>query len=141
MSKRKIGRKSKVFIMDKKFIVNKDKGIVICKLLYGIDFTYKLFDDFIDRRLYSKKFPDVDCNLDFTVVGKAKCHGNDVFDETLGKSIAEGKAKCKMFNKISAIFSEIGRNVNKIVDGCNDETYRYGDLANRENSHVNNLIK
>lgn len=141
MNKKKVSRKSKVIIHEKRVIVNTDKKVVVCKLTCGIEFVYQPFYEVITRRLFFKKFPNVDCNMSFTVVGKAKCHGADVFDEALGKSIAEGKAKCKMFNKASAIFSEIGRNVNKIVDGCDDETYRYGDLANRENDHVNSLIK
>lgn len=79
--------------------------------------------------------------MSYTVVGISKCSKDDTFDETLGKRIAESRAKYKMFKKASALFYEIANNVNKIVYGCCNEVYRYEDLAETENRHVNSLIK
>lgn len=141
MNKKKVSRKSKVIIYEKRVIVNNDKKVVVCKLTCGIEFVYQPFDKVITRRLFFKKFPDVDCNMSFTVVGKAKCNEGDTFDIELGKSIAEGRAKSKMFEKASEIFNEIAINTNKVVNGCDDETIRYKGLANREEDHANSLIK
>lgn len=137
----KIGRKSKVIIYDKRFIVNKDKGIVVCKLLCQIETTYKPFNEFIDQRLYIKDFPDVSYCMGFEVVGRTKCSKDDTFDETLGKRIAESKAKYKMFKKASNLFYRIADNVNRIVYGCCSEGHRYDDLAVTEYRHVEDLIK
>lgn len=76
---------------DLQYLVNKDTGVVICKLLSCEDIVY--------ARIWKYTFYET-CsipNFDIknTYVGVAKCHPEDTFDEKFGKKLALDRAKAK----------------------------------------------
>lgn len=111
--------------MDKRFIVQEDKGIVIAikdefdSVLeelkkYSSKKTYELLSDFI---LWSYTKPELKLeNKDFK--GVSKCDEFDIFDERKGRDIASCKADIKyhaaMRKKYSLIF-ELLRNAEKEI--------------------------
>ena len=72
-------------------------------------------------------------NVKRVVKGVAKCNPYDTFDETLGRRIAEGRAKRAMFQKlyISA------RNLRFKIE---NEQYIQGQRAIKETQHIQELL-
>lgn len=104
---------------------------VMCVITYrikpiifnNVDITNKIFD---------KK--------EYHVVGIAKCHPKDIFDATVGKRIAESRAKRALFkflyyayNKCWPIIYAELRSIDRLSSKC-----YY--LADQETKHLNKLI-
>lgn len=79
-------------------------------------------------------FNDPYCNnVKRIVTGVAKCSPDDTFDETLGRRIAEGRAKRAMFQKLeeSAWNSKIN---------LEDEIWIQHNRSKRETNHIQELL-
>ena len=79
-------------------------------------------------------FEDPYCNnVKRVVTGVAKCNPNDTFDETLGRRIAEGRAKRAMFQKLD----DSAWNMSKLLAiECDKQVRR----ARRETNHIQELL-
>lgn len=72
-------------------------------------------------------------NVKRVVTGVAKCNPDDIFDETLGQRIAEGRAKRAMFQKLDA--SAWSKSV-KFATESDVHSLR----ARRETQHIQELL-
>ena len=71
-----------------------------------IDYDKTLPKVDIYRHMWRKKLPHIDSNGIFTVKAIAKCSKEDVFNENIGKKLAESRANLKAFN-IAAKFLNV----------------------------------
>ena len=79
-------------------------------------------------------FEDPYCNnVKRVVTGVAKCNPDDNFDATLGRRIAEGRAKRAMFQKLTHSAANLKF---KIEDEQHMQAYR----AIRETQHIQELL-
>lgn len=89
-----------------KYIINTEKKITICIMQCCIDFDKTLPKVDIYTHMWRKKLPHIDRNGTFTVKAIAKCSKEDVFNENIGKKLAESRANLKAFN-IAAKFLKV----------------------------------
>ena len=79
-------------------------------------------------------FEDPYCNnLKRVVTGVAKCNPNDPFDETLGRRIAEGRAK-------RAMFQTLNKSAYNLSCKLEEESFIQGRRSIRETTHIQELL-
>ena len=133
---------NKATIEERKFIVNEEKGVVVCTI------KYSLRDN--SRTYYGDLLPEISFNefkrmhmlpYERIAVGKAKCSSEDIFDPEKGKKIAESKAKKVLYNKMRVLLRKaIQASENRTLTLVDDAT-KYEILAAREDEHIKSLDK
>ena len=124
------------------YIVKKDDGIIICKITTQGNWAIfrNLYGGFINTKI-RKKFPIhwIDESLTFTAV--VRHHKSDVWNETLGKHIAESKCKKKIYNFYKRLYKTI---LEEITNTDIKDLTRYVDnlefCEDREEKHFKDLI-
>lgn len=124
--------KTNVKVLEKKFYGA--KGVTVCVLKCSLqltkhpayyDMNYKFIDKYLDN---------------FTVKGIARCSEEDTFDATLGRRIAESKAKTKAFEYAAEAYDEISK---YFYDNTLLAMQSYDacvSAAEREEEHIYQLI-
>lgn len=112
--------KNKVNISNREFKVFPEKGIIVCILQCDTQIEDFPFWYIFEHKLW-KRLHKVDHMGRFTVTAKAKCGENDVFDEVIGKRIAESRAKCKAYATASKLWNIYKTKLYEMADFC---TYR-----------------
>lgn len=133
--------KTNVIMNPPKYIIKKDKGIIICKIYTISDITlYKNIDyNQIDsklKKLFSHKFEDT---IVFTAV--AKCSKHDEYNELIGKRIAESKCKRKIYNHYLKVYQQL---YNMLIQDINIISYNINNLYNclqKEEQHSKDLMQ
>ena len=93
-----------------KFVVNKEEGVVVCIMEVTTAHTDSASFGFSSTKIQETKAPKVyNVYRTFTVIGKAKCCPSDVFDEAIGRRIAESRAKSKAFKIIKNVWRNIAQ--------------------------------
>lgn len=123
------------------YIVKKDDGVIICKittkgnmnnLAFGISHVIGRFHKRFD--IYA-----VDSNITFTAISKH--HKSDVWNEALGKHIAESKCKKKIYNFYKRFYKTA---LEEIMNTDIKDLIRYVDNLTfceaREEKHFKDLI-
>jgi hypothetical protein len=90
------------------YIVKKDDGVIICKITAKGNWENfrNLYSDFIILKIRKKFHINwIDEPLTFTAV--VRHHKSDVWNETLGKRIAESKCKKKIYNFYKRLYRTI----------------------------------
>lgn len=103
------------------YYTNKDNGTVTCVLQCNMNLYSTALGDLI--RGYSPGSMNYKADLPngvFVVRGIARCSPDDTFDETIGKRIAESKAKAKAFLKGEAIMQVWIRQLEKLTSYVQD---------------------
>lgn len=92
------------------FVVNKEKGVVVCIMQVGtVNIDIAEFE-FSASGAHEIKAPKIyKSYIVFTVRGMAKCCPSDVFDESIGRRIAESRAKSKAFKIIKNFWRNIAQ--------------------------------
>ena len=123
----------KLHFVDKKYIVNKEAGTVVCiiKVQRRIMDRNRWYDTYIDRFF--------DSSRDFTYVGVAKCHKDDTFDEQKGKYIAESKAKCKMYSDVEIVLKRAFNELRSYTDDVVAHINLYNAYKDRELAHIDDV--
>ena len=104
---------------------------VMCIIMYrikpiifnNIDITNKIFD---------KK--------EYHVVGMARCHPKDIFDVTVGKRIAESRAKKALFKFLFNSYRNYYVKIKSKLKCINELYSKCYYLADQEIKHINKLI-
>jgi len=123
------------------YIVKKDDGVIICKITTKGNMNNIAFASSHVLRHFRKKFNiyAVDSRITFTAVSKH--HKSDVWNETLGKHIAESKCKKKIYNFYKRLYITI---LKEIMDTDIKNFARYIDnlafCEDREEKHFKDLI-
>lgn len=85
------------------YIINPEEKIIICIMQCCIDYYKTLPKVDIFRSIWGHKLPYIGHQGTFTVKAIAKCSEGDIFDEKIGKKLAESRANLKAF-KIATKF-------------------------------------
>ena len=121
------------------FDVNEEERTVKCILRCTLYANNRILDFLLDEIIHKFGIPWIYGT--FEVEGTAKCHKNDIFSETVGKKIAESKAKIKLYNKTMRIMDRVLRLVDKLQDEFIDSQYHYYRNDIREVKHLYKLCK
>ena len=123
----------KLHFVDKKYVVNKEAGTVVCimKVHRRIMDRNRWYDTYIDRFFNTSK--------DFTYVGVAKCHKDDTFDEQKGKYVAESKAKCKMYSDVEVVLKRAFNELRSLTDDVVAHINLYNAYKDRELAHIDDV--
>lgn len=99
--------KNGVKIEEINYIINPEKRIIICIMQCWIDYDKTLPEVDIYRHMWEKKLPHIGRNGTFTVKAIARCSKEDVFNENIGKKLAESRANLKAFNIAAKFYNVI----------------------------------
>ena len=125
---------------ESKFIVNPENRVVICVM--DVDAQLHEFKSWymVDYDDWKVKAPMVKNSYGkFTVKATARCNPNDTFNETIGKRIAESRAKVKAFRIAKNIWSCITK---KLFNEYNISMEMYENckaMEKFESNHVKEL--
>ena len=124
------------------YIVKKDDGVIICKITTkGSDAVFKYIGTLNMGRKLKKRFGifNIEQPLDFVSI--VRHHKSDVWNETLGKHIAESKCKKKIYNFYRRLYKTI---LEEIIETDIKDLTRYVDnltfCESREEKHFKDLI-
>lgn len=133
MLKKSFNKFFKLRFTNKKYIVNKEAGIVVCVITTKFNVTNRelwwnsLIDDFLDKR------------EPYEFVGVAKCHKDDTFDEQKGKYIAESKAKCKLYSNVETLLKKAFGKLRDVSNTVVTHIDLYNAYKDRELSHIDEV--
>lgn len=133
--------KTKVKVINEKYIVNSESKVVVCILTCNVPVD-RINNDFgIYTYPWKKQLPKVKGLATFHVKGIAKCDSSDSFDEVLGKRIAQSRAKEKSYRIAAIIWSKMANYLLNIANQCfrlsNNCILEY----NKEKEHIKELTK
>lgn len=124
------------------YIVKRDDGVIICKITTQGNWENfrNLYSGFIITKIRKKFHINwIDESLIFTAV--VRHHKSDVWNETLGKHIAESKCKKKIYNFYKRLYRTI---LCEITNTDIKDLIRYIDnltfCEDREEKHFKDLI-
>lgn len=103
--------KNRVRIIKKEFKVNEKNKVVVCELLFtlqllGSEAIPNMMD--IPGRMAKEA---VSMRDTLVCRGKARCSNDDTFDETVGRRIAECRARMKMFKVARNVWRTLGEDL------------------------------
>jgi translation elongation factor EF-4 len=133
--------KNRVHIEETEYHVDKENKVVLCTLhVHTQLFKHPAWIS-ISRDFFVKRFPFIEYNGEFIVKAKARCNKEDVFDEVIGKRIAESRAKVKAYNIASRMWECITKAMNELALQCNTTMVACAKAEIIEREHVKELIK
>lgn len=133
--------KTKIRVLKTDYFV-KPNNVVVCVLAFELGANPKYWLDYTGCYKLLKRFPDLQVDKEYFVVkGVAKCRKDDNYNETLGKRIAESKAKVKMFKKAEQIYHYAATLMEERIKECNKYASNCGIVGYNENLHVEELCK
>lgn len=126
-------------ITNTNFHVDVENKVVICELNCDLQLEKHPAWMVINPSMWEKKFPNIDG--EFTVRAKARCNASDTFDETVGKRIAESRAKVKMFKIASRVWATCREVLTDMAAKCHNSYIACNNAKMIENNHVLELIR
>lgn len=133
--------KNRVRILESVYKIDEKNKVVVCELKCDLQLHKHPAYDSINPDMWKKKFPGIRWMGEFTVRAKARCNASDTFDETIGKRIAESRAKAKMFAIAGKIWLECSTALLRASQECSRTTMACLDERFMEIEHVRELIK
>lgn len=133
--------RNRVRITETKFHVDTTNKVVVCELECDMQMHKHPAWPIIDSTMWKKKFPNVSYDGEFTVKAKARCNASDTFDETIGKRIAESRAKTKMFKTASKVWRLCSEELSKLSKQCALSAASCIDSMFIEHKHVKELVQ
>lgn len=133
MLKKSFNKFFKLHFLNKKYIVNKEAGVVVCVITAEFNITNRelwwnsLIEDFLNKR------------GPYEFIGVAKCHKDDVFDEQKGKYIAESKAKCKLYASVEVLLKKAFGKLKSTTDAVLGHINLYNTYKDRELAHIDEV--
>lgn len=93
----------------------------------------------IRDKCWKTKAPMVNYEGRFTVTAKARCSSEDSFDETIGKRIAESRAKAKAFKIAKNVWSCIAEDFKNASRKAEEMMQNCDTVENIEKRHIKKL--
>ena len=127
--------------VETEFIVKPENRVVVCIMKADMQlYTLGIFQN-IEYKMWKAKAPMVDACGGFTVTAISKCNSNDVFDEAVGRKIAESKAKIKAFKIAKNVWSSIAEAVLKDYNTVIKMSISCAAMEVFETKHKEKLLK
>lgn len=133
--------KNRVLITGTKFHVDTENKVVVCELKVDMQMHKNPAYYVVSGDMWRKKLPYVSWDGKFTVRAKARCNASDTFDETVGKRIAESRAKAKMFNIAWKVWRECEDALVDMAQECQKTSQACVTAMDIELNHVLELTR
>lgn len=133
--------KNRVLITGTKFHVDTENKVVVCELKVDMQMHKNPAYCVVSGDMWRKKLPYVRWDGQFTVRAKARCNASDTFDETVGKRIAESRAKAKMFNIAWKVWRECEDALVDMAQECQKTSQACVTAMDIELNHVLELTR
>lgn len=133
--------KNRVLIAGTKFHVDTENKVVVCELKVDMQMHKNPAYYVVNRNMWGKRLPYVNWEGQFTVRAKARCNASDTFDETVGKRIAESRAKAKMFKIASRVWATCREALLDMAAKCHNSSVACDKAEMIENNHVLELTR
>ena len=132
--------KNRVNITQTKFYVNASQGIVVCVLQVNMQLRKHPSYETFDEDSFMKKLPFVSRQGTFEVKGISKCNVDDVFNEELGKRIAESRAKSKAYTIAAKVYECLSDDLLKESEALTESMAACLFAGDVEDDHIKELI-
>lgn len=132
--------KTKV-VTEPKFIVKPENKVVICNMRVDMKLMDSELWSVIRRQWWITKAPEVNDFGEFVVTAKARCNSVDTFDETIGKRIAESRAKAKAFKIAKNVWNCIAKELYNNSKLAEERAKNCKIVEEVELKHVKELVK
>lgn len=132
--------KNGILIEKCSFHVDEANRVVICTLECDMQLRKHPAYYSIDAEMIHKRFPNVRWGC-FTVTAKARCSPEDTFDATVGKRIAESRAKSKMFNIAGRVYRTCSYAFARYSNTCYNSSLACDKSRMVEDDHILDLIR
>ena len=124
------------------YIIKKDDGVIVCNIsTKGNDAVFKYLDLIDMHNKLKNRFGISYVNRELNFSSVVRYHKSDVWNETLGKHIAESKCKKKIYNFYKRLYRTI---LCEITNTDIKDLVRYVDnltfCEDREENHFKDLI-
>lgn len=133
--------KNRVLITGTKFHVDTENKVVVCELKVDMQMHKNPAYCVVSDNMWRKKLPYVSWDGQFTVKAKSRCNAPDTFDETVGKRIAESRAKAKMFNIAWKVWRECEDALVDMAQECQKTSQACVTAMDIELNHVLELTR
>lgn len=136
-----ISYRSRLKVLKKHYKVDSKNKVITCTLLCDMNFkgTSVYYD--VYQNIWEKRFPFIKNDDTFKVIGKARCAEGDTFDETLGKRIAESRAKKKAFYIAARVWFECVKKFSSAYSTCMAYSEANYKAVDKEIKHLKELMK
>lgn len=131
--------KNRVLIVEEQFHVDEKNKVVVCTLICSMQEHKHVPMAYMIGNMYDKS--GVDYTGHFTVKAKARCNVSDTFNETVGKRIAESRAKAKAYKVAARFWNNSAKVFKNLVDSCKYAEKACLKALEVENKHVEELAK
>nr|DAR02413.1 MAG TPA: hypothetical protein [Crassvirales sp.] len=132
--------KTKV-VTEPKFIVKPENKVVICNMRVDMQLRVSEIWPIIKEEWWGTKAPKVNYFGGFVVTAKARCNSVDTFDETIGKRIAESRAKAKAFKIAKNVWNRIAEELYNNSKLAEERAKNCKIVEEVELKHVKELVK
>lgn len=132
--------KNRVRIIKKEFKVDEKNKVVVCELFFTLQLLgSKAIPNIMD--IPGRMAKDAVSMGDALVCrGKARCSSDDTFDETVGRRIAECRAKIKMFKVARNVWKTLGDDLVERGTSCHILGDACNAAMNIEMEHLKKLL-
>lgn len=124
-----------------KFIVKPENKVVVCNLTVRANLLETPLFLYTNWDSWKTKAPMVNRHGMFTVTAKARCNSEDTFDETVGKRIAESRAKAKAFKIAKNMWNCIAKDLAEKADIASTLAKNCAVVEEIEVKHVEKLVE
>lgn len=123
----------KIQFFNTNYVINKEKGNVTCIMTACLS-DYSGQSNVTSTYRLKKTFQ-------FKAIGVAKLHKDDVWDETIGKRVAESKAKIAVYKMGKKICANYKKNINILANDVDHLTDNLNKFLQTEEKHLLKLKK
>lgn len=124
-----------------KFIVKPENKVVVCKLDVDMHLADYQCWFMLRASMWKTKAPKVDEFGKFTVTAIAKCNPKDEFNESVGRRVAESRAKAKAFKTAKNVWKCISEVLTKEILGASNMESNCEMAERFEMKHVKKLTE
>ena len=122
-----------------KFIVKPENKVVVCNMKVDMQLHESECWRYINADWWATKASKVNCFGEFTVTAIARCSSEDIFDEAIGKKIAESRAKSKAFKTAKNVWDCIAKGLVESAKMAEVMTKNCAAVEEIEVNHVKKL--
>ena len=121
------------------FIVKSENTVVVCIMKVDMQLIDSGCWCLINPKWWATKAPMVNDYGEFTVTAKARCNPSDTFGKTIGKRIAESRAKAKAFKTAKNVWNCIAKALTEKANMVSTLAKNCEAMEEIESNHVKEL--
>lgn len=122
------------------YSIDNEKKVVVCRIMCDLNISNNHSKIVFLEDYYKKKFPFIRGER-FWAKGIARCNPKDTFDETIGKRIAESRAKKEAYSVAANVYNFYSKILESEMVGFKMLVENNSIVAEREKEHIKKLIE